>query len=236
MNIDKMLAAICSDMKEELSKLLEKDWALCCSWCDNEVPVEIVGLTKRSAVRNTSGKIVETGKWSVTRGEASGESPGIVRDYTGWAKIRLSYTNPDEKRNMSRTSPVDDKGEPMPVEHRKLFICPACLDTSGLLTAKYYEQSENTTAKFVDPNPEMDQCEHGAERGKCLVCNKPTTSCAGRHYPGVICGDCGMCGLSKICDHHTDAMKGSCSFCKRKCIHGLYDARECCGHIGTDSF
>jgi hypothetical protein len=168
------------------------------------------------------------------------EPNGVLRDYTGWARLRLSYVDPNDSSKNQKVK-ADEAADGVKVvircEDRRLLVCPACLETSGLLTAKYYvNKYEGKGPERVDPDPEGSLCEHKAERGKCLVkgCIN-IVPCKDKHYPGVVCGTCGMV-LSSDDDYAEEepaqtSTPGCVTFaCKEKHYPGV--ACGVCGVMG----
>lgn len=223
---DEILKKLCADLKPELeAMLLKADLTEDCCWCDNEVPFEVVGMIKE-VMYNSTGKIVESAKWRLTKSVQCDEAQGVLRDYTGWAKIRMAIYG--EGKGHLKTSSFDGKANPSASQYRLILICPSCLDTSGLLTAKHFASKDESSmpVKVEADEPEGVSSLKGAP------------SCHEIHYAGVVCGGCGQVGGTSalptgilggaelICGLHAMKFKGSCDTCKKFCDgHGI---RPCC--------
>jgi len=193
MTADEILKRLCEDLKPELEKMLKHASLECCSWCELEVPFDIVGVMRKGEItRKSGGEVVSKDEgWMLTRGSNYEESAGVMRDYTGWARLRMSYVNPEEKKNIKQIGDKAANGDGVTyrVEDRRILVCPSCLETSGLLTAKYFGQrTEGTMPEFIDPDPEHGLCPHGGNEETCPGCKKEP--CPEKHYPGVVCGTC----------------------------------------------
>jgi hypothetical protein len=193
MNSEDILKALANDLKPELDKLLSVSAnPEICSWCDLEVPFQIVGVYKDCTLTQHPGGVTASeGKWKLARGPLAEEHPGLLRDYTGWADIRMRYVNPDYSKCVDGAIAHAGRGVVLRTENRRLLVCPSCLATSGLLSAKYLHSADGCAPVRVDPEPNRGMCSHNADIDKCLVCSPKKEPCKSQHYPGVVCGDCG---------------------------------------------
>jgi hypothetical protein len=193
MNSEELLKALAADLKPELDKLLSmENNTEVCSWCEEEVPFQVVGIFKDCTLTQHPGGVTAgEGKWRLSRGPGMDESSGLLRDFTGWADIRMRYVNPDYSKDVDGVVAHTGRGVVIRTQNRRLLICPSCLATSGLLTAKYSRGDEGEMPKMVDPDPDGGLCAHKADPGKCLVCDEKKEPCADKHYPGVVCATCG---------------------------------------------
>lgn len=208
MNSDEILKQLCESLKPELDKLLQEAALEACSFCDEEVPFEIIGLIRDGIVTDRrTGKTLDLKGWRLYKGPMIDEPLGVARDYTGWARLRMTYMSPDPEKldHVQATRAADGTTEAVHCEDRRLLICPSCLPGTGMLSAAYYKRREGRMAERIDPDPDAKLCAHKAENGKCL---EPECSfnkkwigrvegrgrCLDQHYPGVVCGSCSWQG------------------------------------------
>jgi hypothetical protein len=204
MTADEILAAMIKDLKPQLEEMMKDAARECCSYCELEVPFQVVGLYRNGAICAVPGGArQEEGKWKLTTGPViSDQPPGVLRDYTGWARIRLSYVDPerhDKNSHVKGDETINKEPVTIRCHDRRLLLCPACLATTQLLDAKYYERDESSAkARRIDPSEEKkneDTCKHGVLIiSECLECaSSPLAfkTCESSHREHLICRYCG---------------------------------------------
>ncbi len=203
MTVDELLKKLCEDLKPALQEMLMRaDLTEQCSWCDEDVPFEIVGLVKNVA-RTNNGAIVEgeKAKWRLMAGQRVDEESGIIKDYTGWAKIRMAIIGEGSRSQAS----LDGKTSRLTGDYRSILLCKSCLDTSGLKTAKHYaSEEEGSMPVRVDPSEKkesLDECcdHHVRLTDVCTRCDNfsdlrypvESRSCISSHRARISCKYCG---------------------------------------------
>jgi hypothetical protein len=206
MTADEIIAEMVKDLKPQLEEMMKSAAMECCSWCDLEVPFQIVGVYKDGTLTRHAGGITQApGKWKLFSGGPNIDGPeGVIRDYTGWARVRINYVDPvrqEKNTHYQSTTAKDGVSVTTRNNDRRALLCPACIETTGLLSAKYYENlNDGMKATRVDPAQEEekkdeDKCKHGAfivaECPACAVDPRAGT-CESSHRPMMICKYCGL--------------------------------------------